>query len=96
MVRLRTPDLVGGRAAAREMLSTVPSDLARARVVVDCGDLLSTSPSFVDEVVKVVLADRRAAKLKLKNAPAQVAAWAQESAMDREVADRLMVDVRPR
>lgn len=91
---LRTPQLVGSRGAARTLLADLPADCSTGKVTVDCTDLRASSPSFVDELVKNILVDRAARQLKLQNAPVDVAGWANDSAQRRNVAERLMVDVR--
>ncbi len=92
---LKTPEWVGSRGAARELLSSLPADLRDGQVHVGCADLIASSPSFVDELVREVLEQRNARKLKLHNVPPEVAHWANEAAERRGVGERIMVDVRP-
>lgn len=58
------------------------------------GDHLAVSaPSYLDELVKIILVERRASKLVLRNAPERAAAFVVAAAQRRHVHDR--VEVRP-
>jgi hypothetical protein len=91
---LQSPALVGSRDLAREFLRDLPSDLADAQVVINCANVEASAPSFVDEVVKVVLVERAASHLLFSHAPKRTAEYAQRSAVSRGVDDRLTVEVR--
>jgi hypothetical protein len=43
--------------------------------MVDCATLQASTPSFVDELVKAVLVDRRGDRLILKGAPSGRSSW---------------------
>ena len=93
MVNLIAPDFVGGREAAQQWLADLPN-LSHATVKIDFSELIATSPSFIDEVVRIILADGGARRLKLQNVSAEVSTWAHDSSTRRGVVDRLMVDVK--
>jgi len=93
---LTAPKLVSSRDQARELTEDLPADLTGAVLVVDCAALQASTPSFVDELVKVVLVERNAKLLRLVNARAGTAELARRAATVRQVADRLQVDPEPR
>jgi hypothetical protein len=94
MVQLTSPDYIGGRAAAADWLANLGSDLSGVRVDIDCSALVSTSPSFVDEVLKILVVDRGASLVKMKDVPLDVATWVDETLKRRSIADSVMVDIR--
>ena len=67
-------------------------DLADTTVLVDCSALEASTPSFVDELVKVCLVERRAQCLVLSRAPERTAELARRAADNRQVGDRLEID----
>jgi hypothetical protein len=86
------PERAGSRPEARELLEkTLPDALDNAVVRVDGGVLAASSSSFIDEIVKGILVDRRGAKLVLWRAPTQVAIFASASAQRRRVEAKLQV-----
>lgn len=60
--------------------------------MVDCSALRASAPSFVDELVKLCLVERRAKSLVLVNAPDRTAELARRASTNRNVADRLEID----
>jgi len=92
MPTLTAPKLVSSRNQARELTAGLPANLADATVVVDCSALQASTPSFVDELVKVCLVERHAQSLVLVNAPDRTAQLARQAASNRQVADRLEID----
>jgi hypothetical protein len=95
MPTLTVPKLVSSRDQARELTESLPADLAGAVVVVDCAALQASTPSFVDELVKVVLVERNAKLLRLVSAREPIAELARRAAAVRQVADRLRIDQAP-
>ena len=57
--------------------------------MVDCATLQASTPSFVDELVKAVLVDRRGDRLILKGAPSGRSSWPAGRAQNRGVSNRL-------
>jgi hypothetical protein len=88
MSTLIAPKLVSSRHQARELTSSLASDLGQRR---DGGlhDPPGQHPSFVDELVKAVLVDRRGDRLILKGAPERTVELARRAAQNRGVSDRL-------
>ena len=89
MSTLIAPKLVSSRDQARELTASLPSDLSDTVVMVDCTALQASTPSFVDELVKVVLVDRQGDRLIIKGAPERTVELARRAAQNRGVADRL-------
>lgn len=95
MVRtLKSPALVSSRPLARELADQLPSVLAGEEVVVDFSEAQATAPSFVDELVKIVLVERSAATLRMVHVPERTAAYARRSAERRSVAGHLEIEAR--
>jgi hypothetical protein len=86
---LIAPKLVSSRHQARELTASLADDLSDTAVMVDCAALQASTPSFVDELVKAVLVDRRAGGLLLKGAPERTVELARRAAQNRGVLDRL-------
>lgn len=91
---LTPPPLVGSRELAREFVAQLPDDLSNAEVTVDCAHVEASAPSFVDELVKIVLVEREARRLVLQAVPERTARYATRSALNRAVSDRLTVEPR--
>lgn len=85
------PRLVGSRESAQAVLATIPHDLTGQRVALNCRELRSGSPSFADEIVRVVLVERRATELALVGASERFAVYVRDSAQAHDVVDRLLV-----
>lgn len=77
------------------MLASLPGDVSAVEVTVDCSDLRAGAQSFVDELVKVVLVERSAARLLLAGAPQRAQRYAQRSAANRSVGSRLGLAPQP-
>ncbi len=92
MPTLTAPKLVSSRDQARELTAGLSENLADVAVIVDCPALQASTPSFVDELVKVCLVERHARSLVLSRAPERTAELARRSASNRQVADRLEID----
>jgi hypothetical protein len=91
MSTLIAPKLVSSRDQARELTAGLPGDLSGSPVMVDCSALQASTPSFVDELVKAVLVDRRAGRLVIKAAPERTVELARRAAQNRGVLDRLEI-----
>ena len=91
---LSVPERLGTRDQVRDWLSGVPQDLSAAIVQVDCAALAVGTPSFVDELIKIVITERHAAELHLVNASERTQVNALRSAGNRRVADRVQVTVK--
>lgn len=79
------PELPTTREEAEELVNRcVDEHAAQGAVVeVDAGRLRLSTPGFVDELVRRILIDRRAASLVLLNAPYQMVELARASAENR-------------
>ena len=91
VANVMVPPRSGSREQARELVRDLPEDLRDSEVVVDCGGVFVATPSFIDEVVKIVLVEREATLLRLLNAPERTASYALRAADARDVAQRLDV-----
>jgi hypothetical protein len=89
MSTLIAPKLVSSRHQAQELTASLAGDLSDTVVMVDCSALQASTPSFVDELVKAVLVDRRGGRLVMKGAPERTVELARRAASNRGVADRL-------
>jgi hypothetical protein len=89
MSTLIAPKLVSSRQQARELAAGLADDCSGIVVTVDCSALQASTPSFVDELVKAVLVDRRGRRLVIKGAPERTVELARRAAHNRGVADRL-------
>lgn len=89
MPGLKIPENVGSRQQAKELLAQLPASLDQSVVALDCGQLLVATPSFLDEIVKQVLIERRGERLDLVNASPRARTLAERAAQNRGVAKRL-------
>jgi hypothetical protein len=89
MSTLIAPKLMSSRHQARELTGSLAEDLSGSVVLVDCTALQASTPSFVDELVKAVLVDRRGDRLIIKGAPERTVELARRAAQNRGVIDRL-------
>lgn len=89
MSTLTAPQLVTNRDQARRLTSSLPDDLSACVVEVDCSGMKASTPSFVDELVKQVLVARRAAELRLVDAPQRTNELAHKFAGNHGVAANL-------
>jgi hypothetical protein len=83
------PVRMGRRAQAKELLSDLPADLTTAMVEVRFPDDAFPTTSFVDELVRSILVDRKAQALTLVNANRRASEIATLCAVDLGVGDRL-------
>ncbi len=89
------PSHAGSRSQARELLGSYPlQDAAPGIVLVDCSELVVATPSFLDELIRIVLVEGEALGLLLDNASERTKENAERCARNRGVEDRLQVIVR--
>jgi len=69
---VRTPELMSSRRQARELVASLPAELAGSEVVIDCSALLATAPSFLDELLNEILLRRHASTLRVVGATPRV------------------------
>lgn len=86
------PRVVGTRPSARAFLQQIPEDLAGQDVVLDCRGLVDGTASFADEIVKVVLHDRRADSLLALGPGDDFATDLATAAQDHGVSDRFRLE----
>ena len=91
MAALRAPERSGSREQARTLLDDLPESLVDALVEIDCANVFVATPSFMDEVVKILLVERNAAVLRLTAAPERTTQHAIRAATNRGVATRLEI-----
>lgn len=94
MLRIETPDHAGSRDQAQNLARPLADDLAGQSVLLDCSKLVVGTPSFLDEIVKLILEQRNAETLAVSDAPERARALLERSAENRGVRDRLRVAVR--
>jgi len=94
VLRIETPEHAGARDQARDLVDPLGSDLSGSDVVLDCAGLLVGTPSFLDEIVKQVLAERVASSLRVQGASERVQLLLERSAQNRGFRDRLVFAVR--
>jgi len=96
-VSLIAPASVGTRDLVRKWLEQeLDKSLEGDHLSIDCVDLRSATPSFVDEILKVVLVERHAARLSFVNAPERAELHVERSAANRSVVDRVEVIPPPK
>lgn len=86
---LRAPELVSSRRQARELVATLPAELAESEVVVDFSALLASAPSFLDELLNETLLRRHASSLRVVAATPRVRQLLLELAGNYGIASKL-------
>ena len=81
----------GSREQARTLIADLDDDLSNRTIVIFCKDILVSSPSFFDELVKQTLVERQALALEIIGACERCIQHAVRSAANREVSDRLHI-----
>ena len=89
-------ELVGTRPQATALTAALPEDLTGAVVLVDLRATKAAAPSFVDQLVRELLVERRAARVVLGGANPRIAALATRAAGKHDRADRLETGQDPR
>lgn len=87
--RIEAPEHAGLRDQAQALTDRLGSDLQDAVVTLDCARLLLGTPSFLDEIVKQVLVERRAQSLCVQGASERVQHLLERAAANRGVPNRL-------
>lgn len=92
MTRLPLPALVGTRNRARALASQLPGDLKGKTVVVDGTNMLASTVSFADELIKQILSSRHAERVEVVNvSDDQFELWIRERAKANGFSDRVTV-----
>lgn len=86
------PRHVGSRERAREFFADLPDDLTGAEVRVSFRGVTTAAPSYIDEIIYLILEQRGARVLKLQDVAPRIAKFADLSAKRRQLCDRLRVD----
>ncbi|SOD70716.1 hypothetical protein SAMN05892883_0372 [Jatrophihabitans sp. GAS493] len=91
---LELPQLSGGRRRAAALVDAghLPDDLSDASVTIDARQLLAGTESFADELVKILLLDRKAETLNVINVSDDFALFLEQAAKTHSVSRRLVVD----
>lgn len=90
---ISSPVLTGMREEAQDLLRGLPEDLGGRHVVLDGHRTLAATPSFADEVVRILLVERHADNLHAVAVGRKFGDWLTESAQTHGVADKLDVEV---
>lgn len=92
---IEVPKRSASRDEADRLLESLPDNLTGYVVRLSFDETEAASPSFIDQLVKMVLEDRSAAKLEIVRPLDRNALQAESSAARRGVSDRLsVIDVR--
>lgn len=88
---LEMPPRTGNRDAAREFVASLPTDLTDKTVVLNGKRLVASASSHMDELIKVILEERKAVRLTIVGATEIANEFARSSASRRGVAQRLEI-----
>lgn len=91
MNQVTLPRLVGSRESAADLLKFLSPDTRDERVVINCRELLAASPSFADEIVKLVLVEGRASELVVVGADEEFVNYIVDSAKAHGVATQVAI-----
>lgn len=83
------PERSGSRELARDLLRPLPEDMSQGRVELDFEGVFLATPSFVDELIKVLLVERAALNLSIRNCTERAAQHVRRSSMNRQVSSRV-------
>jgi hypothetical protein len=87
-----TPSNIGTRDLVRAWLDAIiTSDIEGSVVEVDCAPLKSPTPSFFDELLRILVVERDAKTVTLRNVNQRAQALAFRSANNRHIQDRLAI-----
>ena len=81
----------GSRKQAGTLIADLSDDLSCKTIVIYCEYIISSSPSFFDELVKQTLVERKALALEIVGANERCIQHAVRSAANRGVSDRLHI-----
>jgi hypothetical protein len=91
-VSLEAPQNVGTRDLVRAWVSSaVPDHLSGSVVVVNCAGLSTPTPSFLDELLKILVVERGASRLTITNASERARVFAARSSENRHIQDRIEI-----
>lgn len=91
MPHVQTPQHAGSREQARELVGALPQPLTGQWMTVDFGPLLVPTPSYCDEIVKLVLETGGAERLEVLNTSLRARQLVERSAQNRGVSSRLRI-----
>jgi len=94
VTRLNPPSHSGSREQAQKLVAGLATDLTGESVLLDCTGMTVSSPSFLDELVKQVLVQRKASVLDAYAASQRTRALLERAASNRNVAGRLRLTPR--
>ena len=87
-----TPANVGTRDLVRAWLDAIiPPDVKDTVIEVDCTPLKSPTPSFFDELLRILIVERSAKAVTLTNVNQRAQSLAIRSAKNRHIEDRLAI-----
>ena len=91
-----TPSNAGTRDLVRAWLEAIiDTDISDSVVEINCAPLRSPTPSFFDELLKILIVERRARTVTLKNVLPRAQALAMRSAKNRHIENQVAI-VDPR
>lgn len=85
------PYLTGGRDRARALVEQLDGSPAGAVVIVDFRNTVAGTPSFADELVRLVLVDGDALLLRADHVPVELGQYLLDAARDHGVVERFHV-----
>lgn len=91
MATITVAPLVGSRNQARKLLAGL-SESDRSGLTIECTQMSLGTPSFIDEIIKIVLFERGFEWLRLLDPPQATRKYAIESAETFGVSGRLIFD----
>lgn len=98
-LQLTTPSSAGTRDLVRSWLaSALPENIAGQAVEIDFTPLRVPTPSFIDELLKILVVERGAAVARLKNANERAESLARQAAANRGITHSVEIEesaVRP-
>ena len=92
MTAITTPERVGGRDQGRSVAESIAGDIAGSTLIVDFSHTDVVTPSFLDEMIKVLLEERELGHLTLRGLGERDQRLARRSAEVRALQDRLTLD----
>jgi hypothetical protein len=88
----KTPANVGTRDLVRAWLDAImPADIKDNVIEVDCAPLKSPTPSFFDELLRILIVERSAKTVTLRHVNERAQSLAIRSARNRHIEDRVAI-----
>lgn len=87
---VQLPERAADRTQAAKLFSRLPRDLTGGEVIADGSHMAAGRPSFMDEMVRMVLLQRGARRLVLRNFDPRSLSYALASAQRRGVRGRVV------